>query len=181
MSIIDQLIEYLNPKPTLLRFKSISYSEFTDVKHIEHLTDTIVHYAKYERRFIVLIFLGDSAVRKTRGEDRFGWVDFNTLHDIHEIGCGGYGVALRARWSKPFKPRSDSTPIYVVLKSLNNFDTMKDTFFYEVKHFAKSLALAFLPLYGITQQPETGTYMMPYMEHESGIFDKYRRKSEVNP
>ena len=64
MNIIDQLIEHLNTQLPTLRLKSISYSEFTDVKHIniEHLTDPIVNYAKYEHggRFIVLIFLGNS-------------------------------------------------------------------------------------------------------------------------
>ncbi|GES80900.1 kinase-like domain-containing protein [Rhizophagus clarus] len=100
------------------------------------------------------------------------WVSFDRFEDIKQIGEGGFAKVYSAKWidgkSKYFRKKdgswekSESEPIIVALKKLNESQNISADYLNELKvHWSLyNLKDNTLKFYGLTKDPETKEFMM---------------------
>ncbi|POG68989.1 uncharacterized protein OCT59_015939 [Rhizophagus irregularis] len=95
-----------------------------------------------------------------------GWVPFDRLADIIEIGEGGFSKVYSATWLDGYSYYANShekrqpVPIQVALKRLNGSQIMSDNYLNELKiHWGISISYG-LKFYAMTKDPETNEFMM---------------------
>ncbi|RIB27418.1 kinase-like domain-containing protein [Gigaspora rosea] len=119
------------------------------------------------------------------------WIPFDRLVDIKIIGKGGFGTVYSSIWLDGKRViEGDNSVGYVrfrnkscmvALKTLHGPQTMSSSFLNEFKNHMKCrLEGSELEIYGLTQNTETGQYMMVYQYANRGnLFDflsQYFRK-----
>ncbi|GBC01702.1 hypothetical protein RclHR1_00430019 [Rhizophagus clarus] len=81
------------------------------------------------------------------------WIPYNQFDNIKEIGTGGFATVYSAKWR-------DSN-IMIALKYLHNSQNITNEFLNEAKSYSiKECSDNILPIYGISQNPDTRNYII---------------------
>ncbi|RHZ85740.1 hypothetical protein Glove_60g127 [Diversispora epigaea] len=86
------------------------------------------------------------------------WIPYDRFKDVKQIGKGGFGTIHYARYPKD---------IIVALKKFNNFVNFNDVLNEMEIHFRTNNIHGTIKFYGITQDPETHSFMM-VLEYAAG-------------
>ncbi|RHZ48722.1 hypothetical protein Glove_543g9 [Diversispora epigaea] len=116
------------------------------------------------------------------------WIPYDRFKDIKQIGKGGFGTIHYARWidgsinkwdieNQQWKRGSNRE---VALKKFDNFVNFNDVLNEVAIHFKTHVEYASIRFYGITQDPETDTYMMVLEYARDGNFREYLKNNFNN-
>ncbi|GBC15389.2 kinase-like domain-containing protein [Rhizophagus irregularis DAOM 181602=DAOM 197198] len=92
---------------------------------------------------------------------KFNWVPYNEFNDIKEMGRGGFSTVYSAIWR--YKK--------VALKCLHNSHNFINEFLNEVKAYRAYSSEDIIKIYGISQNPDTGDFIMILECAEGGNFN----------
>uniref|UniRef100_U9TLT7 Protein kinase domain-containing protein n=1 Tax=Rhizophagus irregularis (strain DAOM 181602 / DAOM 197198 / MUCL 43194) TaxID=747089 RepID=U9TLT7_RHIID len=98
---------------------------------------------------------------------KFNWVPYNEFNDIKEMGRGGFSTVYSAIWR--YKK--------VALKCLHNSHNFINEFLNEVKAYRAYSSEDIIKIYGISQNPDTGDFIMILECAEGGNFNGYLYKN----
>ncbi|GBB90394.1 hypothetical protein RclHR1_17330003 [Rhizophagus clarus] len=109
------------------------------------------------------------------------WIPYDRLNKIEYIAKGGFGKVYRAKWIdgniidwNDNQNWKRTGPKFVALKSLDNSNNITFEFMNEIAlHNKVDDSLFIIRLYGVTQDPETGNYMMVLEYAEDGSLRNY--------
>ncbi|GBC22728.2 kinase-like domain-containing protein [Rhizophagus irregularis DAOM 181602=DAOM 197198] len=118
----------------------------------------------------------------------FEWIPYDQFNEIKEIGKGGFAKVYSARWKdgplcwneKEYIRDFNKT---VALKCLNNSQNFSNKFFNEVKAYSINdlnninNSGEILKIYGISQNPNTKTYVMVLQYARGGNFNNWMKKN----
>ncbi|EXX62724.1 Ssk2p [Rhizophagus irregularis DAOM 197198w] len=107
------------------------------------------------------------------------WIPYNKFNYIRNVGKGGFATVYSAIWMDgPLRYNGDKMeyerkPIEeVALKCLNSSQNITNEFLNEVKKYFISYD-SILPIYGISQNPDTKNYIMVFKYAQGGNFNNY--------
>ncbi|RHZ88847.1 hypothetical protein Glove_21g79 [Diversispora epigaea] len=112
------------------------------------------------------------------------WIPYDRFKDVKQIGKGGFGTIYYARWIDGFIREWDienqqwkryRKEVEVALKKFDNFVNFNDVLNEMEIHFKTSCSSvdASIRFYGITQDPETHSYMMVLEYAKDGNLREY--------
>ncbi|CAB5381024.1 unnamed protein product [Rhizophagus irregularis] len=117
------------------------------------------------------------------------WIPYNQFDNIKEIGTGGFSTVYSAKWkdnilhynaSEKEYERYGNPNLTVALKCLYDSQTITNEFLNEAKSY--SIEECFnnnnhiLSIYGISQNPETGNYILVLKYANKGSLNEYINK-----
>ncbi|GBC06552.1 hypothetical protein RclHR1_06900005 [Rhizophagus clarus] len=115
------------------------------------------------------------------------WIPYNKFRDIKYIAKGGFGKVYKANWIDGYMDKWDDNHnswkrkdqnMLVALKSLNNSKNVTLEFMNEITlHYKVNMHKSIIRLYGITQEPQTGNYIMVLDYAENGNLRDYLNTS----
>ncbi|RHZ76611.1 hypothetical protein Glove_195g15 [Diversispora epigaea] len=116
-------------------------------------------------------FVQDTQLNANRNWKVIEWIPFERFKDVKQIGKGGFGTIHYARWIdgriKEWDIENQQWKRYdkeVALKKFDNFVNFNDVLNEMSIHLKTRTGGASIRFYGITQDPETHSYMM-VLEH----------------
>ncbi|RHZ45373.1 hypothetical protein Glove_680g81 [Diversispora epigaea] len=111
------------------------------------------------------------------------WIPYNEFTEVGFLSKGGFGTVYKAFWKNGYINTFDIKEgtwkrmpnEYVVLKSLNDSKDITLGFFDEISRQLKSAATGacVIPIYGVTQHPDTEDYMMVMAYSNKGSLRNY--------
>ncbi|RHZ85765.1 hypothetical protein Glove_60g149 [Diversispora epigaea] len=113
------------------------------------------------------------------------WIPYNRFKDVKQIGKGGFGTIHYARWidgpiekwdieNQQWKRYQDEGKVEVALKKFDNFVNFNDVLNEMAIHLKIYITnCASIRFYGITQDPETHSYMMVLQYAKDGNLREY--------
>ncbi|RHZ77525.1 hypothetical protein Glove_177g14 [Diversispora epigaea] len=115
-------------------------------------------------------FIQDSQLNANGSWEVIEWIPYDQFNDVKQIGRGGFGTIHYARWidgrivewdieNQQWKRRYKGEEKEVALKKFNNFVNFNDVL-NEMAIHLNTNGLGSIRFYGITQDPETNSYMM---------------------
>ena len=118
------------------------------------------------------VFIQDSQLKATSAGKVLEWIPCEKLSSIEYFAEGGFGKVYKAWWPESSIKcwsakydrweREEETYSHgrVALKSLNNSQNITTEFLQEVSNNLSFNSNLIIPCYGISQDPETGNYLM---------------------
>ncbi|RHZ45374.1 hypothetical protein Glove_680g80 [Diversispora epigaea] len=116
--------------------------------------------------------------------EKLEWIPYNEFTEVEFLSKGGFGTVYKAFWEKGYiryfdieegiwrrMPNED-----VVLKSLNYSKDVTSEFFDEISYQLKTSAANdgfMIPIYGVTQHPDTEDYVMVMAYSNKGSLRNY--------
>ncbi|RHZ80101.1 hypothetical protein Glove_139g328 [Diversispora epigaea] len=130
-------------------------------------------------------FIQDTQLNANYGWDVMEWIPYDRFKDVKQIGKGGFGTIHYARWidgyikkwdieNQQWKRWDDNRK--VALKKFDNFVNFNDVLNEMEIHFKIYTAtnvVTSIRFYGITQDPETHSYMMVLQYAADGNLREY--------
>ncbi|RHZ72892.1 hypothetical protein Glove_236g51 [Diversispora epigaea] len=116
------------------------------------------------------------------------WIPYDQFKDVKQIGKGGFGTIHHARWSDGYiiewDIENDQWKRYredeeVALKKFDNFVNF-DNVLNEMAIHVNTNRFGTIKFYGITQDPETNSYMMVLEYAKEGNLREYLRINIIN-
>ncbi|RHZ63031.1 hypothetical protein Glove_333g4 [Diversispora epigaea] len=146
------------------------YDRFKDVKQIGKGGFGTIHYASGNDK--IDKFIRDAQLNANYYWEAIEWMPYDRFKDVKQIGKGGFGTIHYARWidgriekwdieNRQWKRYGENRE--VALKKFNNFINFNDILNEMEIHFKAytgSDGYTSIRFYGITQDPETHSYMM---------------------
>ncbi|RHZ73040.1 hypothetical protein Glove_233g39 [Diversispora epigaea] len=117
------------------------------------------------------------------------WIPYDRFKDVKQIGKGGFGTIHYARWIDGYIDKWDienqqwaryDKDIEVALKKFDNFVNFNDVLNEMEIHLKTRAQSASIRFYGITQDPETHSYMMVLEYAEDGNLREYLKVNFKN-
>ncbi|RHZ80049.1 hypothetical protein Glove_139g371 [Diversispora epigaea] len=128
-------------------------------------------------------FIQDAQLNTNKYRDVIEWIPYDRFKDIKQIGKGGFGTIHHARWIDGYINKWDIENqqwkrydnLEVALKKFDNFVNFNDVLNEMEIHFKTSCSDGFtsIQFYGITQDPETHSYMMVLEYAKDGNLREY--------
>ncbi|RHZ85137.1 hypothetical protein Glove_71g107 [Diversispora epigaea] len=136
-------------------------------------------------------FIQDAQLNANRNYEVIEWIPYDRFKDVKQIGKGGFGTIHYARWIDGFIRRWDIENQQwkrydnreVALKKFDNFVNFNDVLNEMEIHFklyTGSGGYASIRFYGITQDPETHSYMMVLKYEKEGNLREYLKNNFNN-
>ncbi|RHZ85082.1 hypothetical protein Glove_71g113 [Diversispora epigaea] len=199
---IDKLIQdaQLNADMNWEAVEWIPYDRFKDVKQIEcnqvwngywckpcnskHFQNDFNNWTSGNEKIDKLI--QDAQLNADMNWEAVEWIPYDRFKDVKQIGKGGFGTIHYARWNDGFiekwdiknqqwKRDQDEDGEEVALKKFDNFVNFNDVLNEMEIHFKTfcSNVGTSIQFYGITQDPETLSYMMVLKYAKDGNLREY--------
>ncbi|RHZ83822.1 hypothetical protein Glove_87g245 [Diversispora epigaea] len=113
-------------------------------------------------------FIQDAQLNANNHHDVLEWIPYYRFIDVRQIGKGGFGTIYYARlidgyignWDIENQQWKRCGKINVALKQFDNFVNFNDVLNEMAIHFKANNIYGSIRFYGITQDPETHSYMM---------------------
>ncbi|RHZ86001.1 hypothetical protein Glove_57g129 [Diversispora epigaea] len=134
-------------------------------------------------------FIQDAQLNANYNDNVIEWIPYDRFKDVKQIGRGGFGTIHHARWIDGDIEKcdignqkweryqgEDGVGIEVALKKFDNFVNFNDVLNEMEIHFktyTDSGSYASIRFYGITQDPETHSYMMVLEYAKDGNLREY--------
>ncbi|RHZ85128.1 hypothetical protein Glove_71g187 [Diversispora epigaea] len=130
-------------------------------------------------------FIQDTQLNANNGWHVIEWIPYDRFKDVKQIGKGGFGTIHYARWIDGVIDKWDvenqqweryNKGIEVALKKFDNFVNFNDVLNEMEIHFKAytgSIDITSIRFYGITQDPETHSYMMVLLYASDGNLREY--------
>ncbi|RHZ69933.1 hypothetical protein Glove_276g3 [Diversispora epigaea] len=130
-------------------------------------------------------FIQDAQLNANHYSDVIEWIPYDRFKDVKQIGKGGFGTINYARWIDEVIEKWDiknqqwkryNKGIEVALKKFDNFVNFNDVLNEMKIHFktyTSSNIATSIRFYGITQDPETHSYMMVLHYASDGNLREY--------
>ncbi|RHZ79133.1 hypothetical protein Glove_151g123 [Diversispora epigaea] len=111
------------------------------------------------------------------------WIPYDRFKDVKQVGRGGFGTIHYARWidgdirkwdieNQQWKRYNKDVGVEAALKKFDNFVNFNDVL-NEMEIHLKTTEVASTRFYGITQDPETHSYMMVLRYAKDGNLREY--------
>ncbi|RHZ85814.1 hypothetical protein Glove_60g106 [Diversispora epigaea] len=134
-------------------------------------------------------FIRDAQLNASGNWDAIEWIPYDRFKDVKQIGKGGFGTIHYARWidgnieewdikNQQFKKYCKE--VEVALKKFDNFVNFNDVLNEMAIHLKIWTELASIQFYGITQDPETHSYMMVLEYAKDGNLREYLKINNIN-
>ncbi|RHZ48277.1 hypothetical protein Glove_553g28 [Diversispora epigaea] len=125
-------------------------------------------------------FIQDAQLNANNYWDVIEWISYDRFKDVKQIGKGGFGTIHYARWIDGYIEKWDIKNQQwkryskaVALKKFDNFVNFNDVLNEMEIHLKARTELASIKFYGITQDPETHSYMMVLEYAKDGNLREY--------
>ncbi|RHZ51638.1 hypothetical protein Glove_476g57 [Diversispora epigaea] len=132
-------------------------------------------------------FIQDAQLNANDCDELIEWIPYDRFKDVKPIGKGGFGTIHYARWIDGFIGKWDienqqwervrnwegEVEVEVALKKFDNFVNFSDILNEMKIHFKTNNILGSIRFYGITQDPETHSYMMVLEYAKDGNLREY--------
>ncbi|RHZ75000.1 hypothetical protein Glove_218g45 [Diversispora epigaea] len=127
-------------------------------------------------------FIQDAQLNADRNWDVIEWIPYDRFKDVKQIGKGGFGTIHYARWIdgdiEKWDIKNQQWKRYhkndeVALKKFDNFVNFNDVLNEMEIHLKTRTGGASIRFYGITQDPETHSYMMVLDYAKDGNLREY--------
>ncbi|RHZ87201.1 hypothetical protein Glove_40g17 [Diversispora epigaea] len=127
-------------------------------------------------------FIQDTQLNDNDYGDVIEWIPYDRFKDVKQIGKGGFGTIHYARWIdgnigewdiENQQWKRDREDEEVALKKFDNFVNLNDVLNEMAIHFKTYTEGASIKFYGITQDPETHSYMMVLQYAKDGNLREY--------
>ncbi|RHZ80006.1 hypothetical protein Glove_139g394 [Diversispora epigaea] len=129
-------------------------------------------------------FIQDAQLNTNKYRDVIEWIPYDRFKDVKQIGKGGFGTIHHARWIdgpiKEWDIENQQWKRYnkgkeVALKKFDNFVNFNDVLNEMEIHFKSytGYVATSIQFYGITQDPETHSYMMVLDYAKDGNLREY--------
>ncbi|RHZ79981.1 hypothetical protein Glove_139g165 [Diversispora epigaea] len=132
-------------------------------------------------------FIQDAQLNADRNWNVIEWIPYNRFKDVKQIGKGGFGTIHYAWWidgsirkwdieNQQWKRYQYEAGIEVALKKFDNFvnfNNVLNEMEIHFKTYSGSDVATSIRFYGITQDPETHSYMMVLDYAKDGNFREY--------
>ncbi|RHZ78466.1 hypothetical protein Glove_164g32 [Diversispora epigaea] len=123
-------------------------------------------------------FIQDAQLNANYGWEVMEWIPYDRFKDVKKIGKGGFGTIHYARWIDIENQQWKRYPKYkeVALKKFDNFVNLNDVLNemeIHLKIYTRSNNITSIRFYGITQDPETHSYMMVLQYAKDGNLREY--------
>ncbi|RHZ85786.1 hypothetical protein Glove_60g167 [Diversispora epigaea] len=127
-------------------------------------------------------FIQDAQLNANYLREVIEWIPYNRFKDVKQIGKGGFGTIYYARWIngliKKWDIENQQWERYdkmkeVALKKFDNFVNFNDVLNEMEIHLKTRTESASIRFYGITQDPETRSYMMILEYAKDGNLREY--------
>ncbi|RHZ75601.1 hypothetical protein Glove_212g161 [Diversispora epigaea] len=127
-------------------------------------------------------FIQDAQLNANYHSEVIEWIPYDRFKDVKQIGKGGFGTIHYARWIDGFILGWDienqqwkrwNEGIEVALKKFDNFVNFNDVLNEMEIHLKTWTDNASIRFYGITQDPETHSYLMVLKYANDGNFREY--------
>ncbi|RHZ86455.1 hypothetical protein Glove_50g39 [Diversispora epigaea] len=127
-------------------------------------------------------FIQDAQLNANHKWEVIEWIPYDRFKDVKQIGKGGFGTIHYARWIdgriKKWDIKNQHWERYyekgeVALKKFDNFVNFNDVLNEMAIHLKARTELASIQFYGITQDPETLSYMMVLNYAKEGNLREY--------
>ncbi|RHZ88956.1 hypothetical protein Glove_19g418 [Diversispora epigaea] len=141
-------------------------------------------------------FIQDAQLNANSNWDVIEWIPYDRFKDVKQIGKGGFGTIHYARWidgnirkwdieNQQWKGNQDEFEdgVKVALKKFDNFVNFTDVLNEMEIHFKAytgSDVITSIQFYGITQDPETHSYMMVLRYAKDGNLREYLKNNFNN-
>ncbi|RHZ51616.1 hypothetical protein Glove_476g3 [Diversispora epigaea] len=127
-------------------------------------------------------FIQDAQLNANDSDELIEWIPYDRFKDVKQIGKGGFGTIHYARWIegriwnwdiekkqwKRYHKRAE-----VALKKFDNFVNFNDVLNEMKIHFQTNNTFGSIRFHGITQDPETHSYMMVLEYAKDGNLREY--------
>ncbi|RHZ77889.1 hypothetical protein Glove_169g33 [Diversispora epigaea] len=135
-------------------------------------------------------FIQDAQLNANKYSQVIEWIPYDRFEDVKQIGKGGFGTIHYARWiggsidkwdieSQQWK-RWNKKELEVALKKFDNFVNFNDVLNEMEIHLKTDTKNASIRFYGITQDPETHSYMMVLEYASEGNLREYLKINFYN-
>ncbi|RHZ77208.1 hypothetical protein Glove_184g88 [Diversispora epigaea] len=127
-------------------------------------------------------FIQDAQLNANYSSDVIEWIPYDRFKDVKQIGKGGFGTIHYARWIDGRIDRWDfknqqweryGKEKTVALKKFDNFVNFNDVLNEMEIHLKTQNKYSSIEFYGITQDPETHSYMMVLEYAKDGNLREY--------
>ncbi|RHZ60881.1 hypothetical protein Glove_350g182 [Diversispora epigaea] len=126
-------------------------------------------------------FIQDAQLNANNKWEVIEWIPYDRFKDVKQIGKGGFGTIHYARWIDGYIEKWDIENqqwkryqgIEVALKKFDNFVNFNDVLNEMEIHLKTSKYYSSIAFYGITQDPETHSYMMVLQYAADGNLREY--------
>ncbi|RHZ87892.1 hypothetical protein Glove_29g158 [Diversispora epigaea] len=133
-------------------------------------------------------FIQDSQLNAIMDWEVIEWIPYNQFKkDVKQIDKGGFGTIHYSKWVRSIKELDIENQQWkrdeqkeVVLKKFDNFVNFNNVLNEMVIHLKIWIELASIQFYGITQDPETHSYMMVLQYAEDENLREYLKKNFNN-
>ncbi|RHZ75459.1 hypothetical protein Glove_213g56 [Diversispora epigaea] len=127
-------------------------------------------------------FIRDAQLNANYNWEVIEWIPYNRFKDVKQIGKGGFGTIHYARWIDGYIDKWDienqqwtryDKDKEVALKKFDNFVSFNDVLNEMEIHLKIYTKSGLIRFYGITQDPETQSYMMVLEYAKDGNLREY--------
>ncbi|RHZ77920.1 hypothetical protein Glove_168g174 [Diversispora epigaea] len=126
-------------------------------------------------------FVQDAQLNANKYWEVIEWMPYDKFKDVKQIGKGGFGTIHYARWIDGPIEKWDIEnqqwerwcEVEVALKKFDNFVNFNNVLNEVAIHFKTHVEYASIRFYGITQDPETHSYMMVLKYASDGNLREY--------
>ncbi|RHZ71354.1 hypothetical protein Glove_259g6 [Diversispora epigaea] len=129
-------------------------------------------------------FIQDTQLNANDHLEVIEWIPYDRFKDVKQIGKGGFGTIHYARWidgrirkwnieNQQWKRDRNYGEVEVALKKFDNFVNFNDVLNEMAIHLKINRRYASVKFYGITQDPETYSYMMVLEYAKDGNLREY--------